>query len=112
MDGRQLPFPEDLPINRETLLQFSAAFLAGHLQRSVDARKAMITARSFSSHNTVFRKEKREAHVEIRGVSEQLTPQDAVVQVTCTHSSKFAKGNAPRIYLWFTWPWSRVMWTH
>lgn len=82
MDGRQLPFPEDLPINRETLLHFAAAFLSGRLQSASDARKAMVVARPFSMQNTVRRKEKRGAPAEVRGVSEQLKPKDAVTQVT------------------------------
>lgn len=80
MDGRQLPFPEDLPINRETLLHFCAAFLSGRLQTSLDARKAMVVSRPFSKHNTVRRERKRQAPAEVRGVSEQLKPQDAVTQ--------------------------------
>eukprot|EP00752_Nemacystus_decipiens_P012627 g11183.t1 len=82
MDGRQLPFPEDLPINRETLLHFAAAFLSGRLQSAIDARKAMVVSRPFSTHNTVWRKEKRGAPAEVRGVSEQLKPKDAITQVT------------------------------
>ena len=81
MDGRQLPFPEDLPINRETLLHFAAAFLSGRLQSASDAKKAMVVSRPFSTHNTVRRKEKRGAPAEVRGVSEQLKPKDPVAQV-------------------------------
>lgn len=80
MDGRQLPFPEDLPINRETLLHFTAAFLSGRLQSSLDAKKAMTVSRPFSALNTVTRKNKRGAPVEVRGVSEQLKPKDAIMQ--------------------------------
>lgn len=82
MDGRQLPFPEDIPINRETLLHFCAAFLSGRLKSSLDARRAMVVSRPFSTRNTVFREEARRAPAEIRGVSEQLKPQDAVVQAS------------------------------
>lgn len=79
--GLQLPFPEDLPINRETLLHFAAAFLNGRLQSSIDARKAMVVSRPFSTHNTVRRNEKRAApEAEIRGVSEKFKPKDAIVQ--------------------------------
>jgi len=49
MDGRQLPFPEDLPINRETLLHFAAAFLSGRLQSALDAKKAMVVSRPFKA---------------------------------------------------------------
>lgn len=85
MDGRQLPFPEDLPINRETLLHFAAAFLSGRLQSALDARKAMVVSRPFSTHNTVRRKEKRGAPAEVRGVSEQLKPKDSITQVMPQH---------------------------
>lgn len=78
--GLQLPFPEDLPINRETLLHFAAAFLSGRLQSSLDAQKAMVVSRPFSTHNTARRNEKRPPKVEIRGVSEQFKPMDAIVQ--------------------------------
>lgn len=82
MDGRQLPFPEDLPINRETLPHFAAAFFSGRLQSSSDAKKAMIVSRPFSTHNTVRRKNKRVAPIEVRGVSEQLKPKDAIMQAS------------------------------
>lgn len=89
--GLQLPFPEDLPINRETLLHFAAAFLNGRLQSSIDARKAMVVSRPFSTHNTVRRNEKRAPEAEIRGVSEQFKPKDAIVQARrpkSVHASK------------------------
>ncbi|CAB1120040.1 unnamed protein product [Ectocarpus sp. CCAP 1310/34] len=82
MDGRQIPFPEDLPINRETLLHFAAAFLSGRLQSALDARKAMVVSRPFSAHNTVRRKDRRGTPTEVRGVSEQLKPKDAITQTT------------------------------
>lgn len=82
MDGRQLPFPEDLPINRETLLHFAAAFFSGRLQSSLDAKKAMTVSRPFSTHNTVSRKNKRVAPAEVQGISEQLKPKDAILQAS------------------------------
>ncbi|CAN0095020.1 unnamed protein product, partial [Scytosiphon promiscuus] len=82
MDGRQLPFPEDLPINRETLLHYTAAFLSGRLQSASDARKAMVVSRPFSTHNTVRRKERRNTPKEIRGISEELKQEDVITQVT------------------------------
>lgn len=84
--GLQLPFPEDLPINRETLLHFAAAFLSGRLQSTLDARKAMVVSRPFSTHNTVRRNEKRPLEAEVRGVSERFKPKDAVVQARLTKS--------------------------
>ncbi|CAM9405670.1 unnamed protein product [Hapterophycus canaliculatus] len=82
LDGRQLPFPEDLSINRETLLHYTAAFLSGRLLSALDTRREMIVSRPFSTHNTVRRKEKRSTPNEIRGVSEQLKPKDAITQAS------------------------------
>lgn len=82
MDGKQLPFPEDLPINRETLLHYTAAFLSGRLQSALDTRKAMTVSRAFSTLNTVRRKEKRGAPHEMRGVSEQLKAGDAITKAS------------------------------
>lgn len=82
MDGRQIPFPEDLPINRETLLHFSAAFLTGRLHSPVDAERAMTVSRPFSSRNTVHSRSQFVAPPEIKGVSEMLKPQDAVTQAS------------------------------
>eukprot|EP00904_Undaria_pinnatifida_P005915 jgi/Undpi1/2453/HiC_scaffold_13.g05833.m1 len=80
--GRQLPFPEELPMNRETLLHFAAAFLSGRLQSSLDVRNAMVVSRPFSTHNTAQRKQKRLPLAEVRGVSERFKSKDAIVQVT------------------------------
>lgn len=80
--GRQLPFPEELPMNRETLLHFAAAFLSGRLQSSLDVRNAMVVSRPFSTHNTAHRKQKRLPLAEIRGVSERFKSKDAIVQAS------------------------------
>ncbi|CBJ33285.1 conserved unknown protein [Ectocarpus siliculosus] len=101
MDGRQLPFPEDLPINRETLLHFAAAFLSGRLQSALDARKAMVVSRPFSAHNTVRRKDRRETPTEVRGVSEQLKPKDAITQVTRESFARTVLDNDKDVLLMF-----------
>jgi len=38
-DGRQLPFPEELAINHETIGQFVADFLSGKLNSAQDAKE-------------------------------------------------------------------------
>ncbi|CAM9425490.1 unnamed protein product [Ectocarpus sp. 12 AP-2014] len=101
MDGRQLPFPEDLPINRETLLHFAAAFLSGRLQSALDARKAMVVSRPFSAHNTVRRKDRRGTPTEVRGVSEQLKPKDAITQVTRENFARTVLNNDKDVLLMF-----------
>ncbi|CAM9267270.1 unnamed protein product [Ectocarpus sp. 13 AM-2016] len=101
MDGRQLPFPEDLPINRETLLHFAAAFLSGRLQSALDARKAMVVSRPFSAHNTVRRKDRRGTPTEVRGVSEQLKPKDAITQVTRESFARTVLDNDKDVLLMF-----------
>jgi hypothetical protein len=49
-DHRKIPFPEELPINRESIAQFCADFLSGRLQNAADAKaaakKALTSARS------------------------------------------------------------------
>ncbi|CAM9611872.1 unnamed protein product [Ectocarpus sp. 6 AP-2014] len=101
MDGRQLPFPEDLPINRETLLHFAAAFLSGRLQSALDARKAMVVSRPFSAHNTVRRKDRRGTPTEVRGVSEQLKPKDAITQASRESFARTVLDNDKDVLLMF-----------
>lgn len=81
MDHPQVQFPEEFPINRETLLQFATAFLSGQLQTSMDTQNAMVAFRPFSTYNAVTRRDKIGHSPEIRGVSEQLKIHDAVTQV-------------------------------
>ncbi|CAM9811061.1 unnamed protein product [Discosporangium mesarthrocarpum] len=82
MDGRQYPFPEELPINQETILRFCAAFLSGRLRTTADAKRALISNRPINTHNTVHRSEAKQAPKEIRGISEQFKPHDPVAKVT------------------------------
>lgn len=97
-DGNQAAFPENLPFNRETLLQFCAAFLSGRLQRPEDARKAMISAVPLSAKNTAHHQTKRKPPTEVRGISEQFKPQDPVVQVKLTpfHSTYWTVSHSYR----------------
>ncbi|CAM9957676.1 unnamed protein product, partial [Choristocarpus tenellus] len=82
LQGQSLPFPEELPVNRETLLLFCSAYLSGQLQTGADVKKALTRTHLTSTHNTVFRKEVKKPSKEVQGVSEQFKPDDCVVQVT------------------------------
>ena len=89
-DGLQVPFPEELPINRDTLTQYCADFLSGKLKNARDteemAKKAVQASRPINPKNRAARKERKEAPEQVRGVSEQYgdgTKGDrAVVTVT------------------------------
>lgn len=74
--GSQIPFPESLPINRDTLFQFCADFISGKLQSKADAqemaKKALQSAVPISKKNTAIRKERRGAPEIKQGVSEQF----------------------------------------
>lgn len=74
-DNLQIPFPEELPINRDTLLQFCADFLSGKLKSAFDtsemAKKVMQSVRPVNPKNRAKRKDKKQAPKEVRGVSEQ-----------------------------------------
>jgi thioredoxin-like negative regulator of GroEL len=89
-DGSQVPFPEELPVNKDTILQFCADFISGKL-RSVDdtkemAKKALQSALPVNPKNQAVRKEKKKAPPVVQGVSEQfgdgIRGDDAVVTVT------------------------------
>ena len=87
--GSQIPFPESLPINRDTLMQFCADFISGKLQSKADAqemaRKALQSAVPISKKNTAVRRERKGAPEIKQGVSEQFgdgfTGDDAVYVV-------------------------------
>ena len=73
-DRSQVPFPEELPINRDTILQFIANFLSGKLKSIEDtkelAKKALMSALPINPKNKATRKElKKEPEVKV-GVSE------------------------------------------
>lgn len=89
-DGSQVPFPEELAINSETILQFCADFLSGKLRNIDDtkemAKKALQKAIPLSSKNKAMRKEKQAPPKVVQGVSEQfgdgIRGDQAVVTVT------------------------------
>lgn len=89
-DGTQAPFPEELPINSETILQFCADFISGKI-RSVDdakemAKKALQATVPLSSRNKVTRKERKKPIEKQQGVAEGwgdgIRGDDAVTVVT------------------------------
>lgn len=88
-EGLQVPFPEELPINADTLLQFCADFISGKLRSAHDAKemakKALQSAIPINQKNKATRKERRSAPKQVQGVSEQYgdgrAGDDAVVQV-------------------------------
>lgn len=75
-DGSQVPFPEELAINSETILQFCADFLSGKLRNIDDtkemAKKALQKAIPLSSKNKAVRKDKQAPPKVVQGVSEQF----------------------------------------
>ncbi|KAJ1432618.1 hypothetical protein B484DRAFT_313858, partial [Ochromonadaceae sp. CCMP2298] len=75
-DGSQVPFPEELPVNRDTLLQFCADFVSGKLRSIEDtkemAKKALTSALPVNPKNLATRREKKKAPAETVGVSEQF----------------------------------------
>jgi thioredoxin-like negative regulator of GroEL len=89
-DGSQIPFPEELPINSESLLQFMANFISGKLRNIDDtkemAKKALQRAIPISQKNKATRLEKKEPPKVVQGVSEQfgdgLKGDTAVMQIT------------------------------
>lgn len=89
-DGRQIPFSEKLPINKDTLLQFCADFLSGKLRSAADAeeaaRKALLSVTPINMNNKAVRKERKKAPAVVTGVAEQFgdgnSGDGAVVAVT------------------------------
>eukprot|EP00981_Chlorochromonas_danica_P004016 scaffold766_cov167-Ochromonas_danica.AAC.4 len=89
-DGLQLPFPEELPINQDTLLQFCADFISGKLRTKADLRamaaRALQRAVPINTKNTVTRQARRASPEVVQGVSEQFGDgklgDEAIVQVT------------------------------
>lgn len=75
-DHAQIPFPEELPINKDTLLQFCADFISGKLRSPEDskamARKALQAAIPINQKNKAVRKERKTVPESTRGVSEQF----------------------------------------
>lgn len=73
-DGRQVPFPEKLPINYDTLNRYCAEFLSGKLRNRQDAlelvEKALQSSTPISSKNTVHRKAPAQRAAHAPGISE------------------------------------------
>ena len=74
-ENLQIPFPEELPINRDTLIQFCADFISGKLKSVFDttemAKKVLQSVKPISTKNKVQRKEKKKAPKHVQGISEQ-----------------------------------------
>lgn len=89
-DGSKIPFPEELPINVDTILQYCADFISGKLRSEADsaemAKKALQAARPINPKNKAQRKERKQAPEVVRGISEQFgdgnAGDDSVVTVT------------------------------
>ena len=74
-DGSKIPFPEELPINKDTLMQYVADFLSGKL-RNVDdaqdmAKKALQSAKPINPRNRAVRSQPKPKAEVVRGVSEE-----------------------------------------
>lgn len=74
-EALQIPFPEELPINRDTLFQFCADFISGKLKSVHDtsemAKKVLQAVRPVNQMNKARRREKKRAPKRVQGVSEQ-----------------------------------------
>lgn len=75
-DRVQVPFPEELPINKDTLLQFCADFVSGKLRSPDDAKemakKALQAAIPLNQKNKAVRQNRKSVPESTRGVSEQF----------------------------------------
>lgn len=68
-DGLQIPFPENLPINKDTLLRFCADFISGKLKSAADAaamaKRALTATVPINKKNTAIRKERKKAPTQV-----------------------------------------------
>jgi len=88
-DGAQVAFPEELPINKDTLTQYCADYLSGKLKTEADikamAMKQLQAVNPINQKNKAVRKDKKKAPEIKTGISEQfgdgLKGDDAVVAV-------------------------------
>lgn len=88
-DGAQIPFPEELSINKDTLTLYCADYLSGKLKNEADikamAMKQLQAVNPINQKNKAVRKEKKKAPESKTGVSEQfgdgLKGDDAVIAV-------------------------------
>jgi hypothetical protein len=89
-DGSQVPFPEELPVNKDTILQFCADYISGKVRSADDAKemakKALQSALPINPKNRAVRKAPKKAPAVVQGVSEQfgdgIRGDQAVVTVT------------------------------
>jgi thiol-disulfide isomerase/thioredoxin len=89
-DGAKIPFPEELPINSDTLLQFMANFISGKLKNADDvkemAKRALQKITPINMKNKAIRQEKKSIPEIKQGISEQfgdgLKGDRAVYQIT------------------------------
>ena len=106
-DNLQIPFPEELPINRDTLLQFCADFISGKLKSVFDttemAKKVMQSVKPVNPKNKAERKKKKEAPKEVKGVSEQYNDGSqgdlAVTTVTLANFEKIVMDEGKDVVL-------------
>jgi hypothetical protein len=75
-DSSQIPFPEELPINTDTILQFCANFISGKLRSPEDskemAKKALQAVNPINPKNKAERKDRKKVPEATRGISEQF----------------------------------------
>lgn len=89
-DGRQAPFPNELPINYDTMNRYCAEFLSGKLRNTKDSlefvKKELQSVTPINPKNTAVRKAPKRAPEPEQGVSEQYGDgrpgDDAILQVT------------------------------
>lgn len=74
-DRTQAPFPEELPINKDTILQFCADFISGKIKSADDskemAKKALQRATPLDTRNQAVRQAVKAAPEVVKGVAEQ-----------------------------------------
>lgn len=106
-DGSQVPFPEELPINKDTILQFCADYISGKL-RNVDdtkemAKKALQSALPINQKNKATRKATKKAPPVVQGVSEQfgdgIRGDQAVVTVTLKNFDEVVRNEEKDVVL-------------
>ena len=72
-DGGKIPFPEDLPVNSDTILQYCADFLTGKLKNAADTEdmaKKALQASKLNTKNKAVRSKIKPAPDTVVGVAE------------------------------------------
>lgn len=106
-DRTQAPFPEELSINKDTILQFCADFISGKIKSVADskemAKKALQRVTPLDTRNQAQRKEVRKAPEVVQGVSEQwgdgITGDKAAIQVTETNFNEIVMNEEKDVVL-------------